>query len=229
VVVLAGDIGRGVDGLRAAIGHWPWQRVLYVPGNHEPYGHALPGLVGELRTVAATTRGRVSVLERDERVIGGVRFLGCTLWSDFAAAGAHERTRAMAICGDLVNDYEHIGWLPEARRLRPDDTLRLHRTSRRWLQHRLDTHFDGPTVVVTHHSPLPPHGPIADPVHWALAGAFVSDLTALMGAERVAVWVHGHTHRRVDVTVRGTRVVSNPRGYPHAPVAGFDPRLVLEL
>ena len=169
------------------------------------------------------------MLERDEVVFGGVRFLGCTLWSDFDVAGEHERERAMAICGELVNDYEHILWTPEERRLRPHDTLRLHRTCRRWLQHRLDTRFPGPTVVVTHHAPLPPRERIADPLRRALAGAFVSDLTDLMGSDRVAVWIHGHTHRRVDVAVHGTRVVSNPRGYPHEPVEGFDPALVVEI
>ena len=229
VVILAGDIGRGVLGLRAAIEWWPRYPILYVPGNHEPYGHGLPGLIGELRTIAAATHGHARVLERDEIVLDGVRFLGCTLWSAFDVAGAHERERAMAICGDLVNDYEHIAWTPEARTLRPDDTLRLHRASRRWLQHRLDARFPGPTVVVTHHSPLPPRERIADPLRRALAGAFVSDLTELMGSDRVAVWIHGHTHRRVDVAVHGTRVVSNPRGYPHEPVDGFEPALVLEI
>lgn len=229
VVVLAGDIGRGVLGLRAAIGWWPERRILYVPGNHEPYGHGLPSLTGELRAVADAANGHARVLERDEVVIDGVRFLGCTLWSDFNLAGAHERSRAMAICGELVNDYEHIVWTPEARTLRPDDTLRLHRTSRQWLQHRLHARFQGPTVVVTHHAPLPPRERIADPLRRALAGAFVSDLTELMGCDRIAMWIHGHTHHRVDVAVHGTRVVSNPRGYPHKPVEGFDPGLVLEI
>ena len=105
VVVLAGDIGRGVHGLRAAIGWGSRHPILYVAGNHEPYGHGLPGVIGDLRTVAAAANGRARVLERDEIVIGGVRFLGCTLWSDFDVAGAHERARSMAICGDLVNDY----------------------------------------------------------------------------------------------------------------------------
>jgi predicted phosphodiesterase len=229
VVVLAGDIGPGVSGLRAAIGWWPAGPIVYVPGNHEPYGHGLPNLTSELRTVAAETNGRAQVLERDEKVIRGVRFLGCTLWSDFDIAGAHERDRAMAICGDLVNDYEHIRWTPEARTLHPDDTLRLHRTSRRWLEHRLNTRYHGPTVVVTHHAPLPPRERITDPLRRGLAGAFVSDLTHLMGSDRVAVWIHGHTHRRVNVEVQGTRVVSNPRGYPHEPVDDFDPGLILEV
>ncbi len=229
VLVLAGDIGAGAAGLRAAAEWWREHPIVYVSGNHEPYGGGLPDLTSELRTAAAAFDGRVHVLERDEVVLGGVRFLGCTLWSDFDVGGASERERAMAICGEIVNDYEHIAWTPAARTLRPDDTLRLHRLSRRWLEHRLGVPHAGPTVVVTHHGPLPPREGISDPLRRALAGAFISDLSPLMGADRVALWIHGHTHRRVRVAVRGTRVVSNPRGYPLEPVDGFDPALVLEL
>jgi len=229
VLVLAGDIGAGVAGLRAAAGWWLELPIVYVSGNHEPYGSSLPNLTGRLRTAATAFNGRVHVLERDEAMIGGVRFLGCTLWSDFEVGGAQERDRALAICADLVNDYEHIAWTPAARTLRPDDTLHLHRTSRRWLEQRLRVRHHGPTVVVTHHAPLPPRELPSDPVWRALAGAFVSDLAGLMGADRVALWIHGHTHRRVDVAVRGTRVLSNPRGYPHEPVKGFDPRLIVDL
>jgi Icc-related predicted phosphoesterase len=228
VLVLAGDIGRGAGGLTAAAEWWGGPPILYVSGNHEPYGHGLPDVIGDLRKAARAFRGRVHVLERDEVVIGGVRFLGCTLWSDFAVGGEGERERSMAICAELVNDYEHIAWTPESRALRPHDTLRMHETSRRWLEHRLSAPHDGPTVVVTHHSPLPPRIRL-DPVRRALAGAFVSDLRALMGAERTPLWIHGHTHRRVDVEVNGTRVVSNARGYPHEPVEGFEPGLVVEL
>jgi predicted phosphodiesterase len=229
VLVLAGDIGPGVAGLEMAATWWDERPIVYVSGNHEPYGHGLPDLTGELRTAATAFDGRVHVLERDEVVIGGLRFLGCTLWSDFDVGGRDERERSMAICGELVNDYEQIAWAPAARALRPSDTLRLHRTSRRWLEHRLAAPHDGSTVVVTHHAPLPPRERLTDPVWRALAGGFVSDLTELMGGDQIAVWIHGHTHRRVDVTVRGTRVVSNPRGYPHEPVEGFDPRLMIEV
>lgn len=229
VLVLAGDIGRGLDGLQAAAGWWPERPIVYVAGNHEPYGHELPGLIGRLQSTAGAFDGRVHVLERGVATIGRVRFLGCTLWSDFGVGGAEERDRAMRICGAVVNDYAHIAWTPAARVLSPHDTLRLHRASRRWLEQRLRAPHDGPTVVVTHHAPLAPRTPPPDALRRALAGAFASDLSALMDGDRVTVWIHGHTHRRVDRSVRGTRVLSNPRGYPHEPVRGFDPGLVLEV
>jgi hypothetical protein len=50
-----------------------------------------------------------------------------------------------------------------------------------------------------------------------------------MGGDRVELWIYGHTHRASDLEVEGTRVISNPRGYPHEPVDGFDPELVVDL
>lgn len=49
-----------------------------------------------------------------------------------------------------------------------------------------------------------------------------------MGADRVALWVHGHTHTSVDFEMAGTRVVSNQRGYP-GEESGFQPSLVIDL
>ncbi len=103
VLVLAGDIGTGADGLRAAAAWWPDRPIVYVSGNHEPYGGDLPGITRRLRA-AAGEDGRVRVLEDDEVVIGGVRFLGSTLWSDFAAGG-EAPDRAMKVCARVVNDY----------------------------------------------------------------------------------------------------------------------------
>ena len=225
-VVLAGDIGLGTAGVRLARRWSDGRPVLFVAGNHEYYRHALPALTGELR--AAVVDSTVHVLENDELVLDGVRFLGCTLWSDFLAAGAEELERSMSVCARLLNDYEVITWSEEGRRLRPDDTRALHEASRRWLAERLAVPFDGPTVVITHHAPLVRVRP-PSPVHRALLGAFASDLTALMDGDRVALWIHGHTHRVADLEVDGTRVISNPRGYPHEPVAAFDPRLVVEV
>jgi predicted phosphodiesterase len=225
-VVLAGDISTGTRGLEWAR-RWAGGRpVIYVAGNHEFYGHALPGLFDELRRCAAGSS--VRVLEDDELILDGVRFLGCTLWSDFDFDGPERRTESMRLCERFVNDYELITFGPGARTLTADYTRTLHLSSRRWLAARLAQPHDGPTVVVTHHAPLIRTRPSAL-VMRALAGAFASDVTDLMGADRVALWIFGHTHRTADLQVRGTRVLSNPRGYPQQPVPGFDPTCVTEV
>jgi predicted phosphodiesterase len=231
VVVLAGDIERGTGGVewarglvadRGADGH----RVLYVAGNHEFYGHELPGLIDELRR--ASGGSSVQVLENEEVVVDGIRFLGCTLWSDFDFDGVEHRDQSMRLCQRVANDYKHIRFGPGGRTLAPSDTRSCHMSSRRWLAARLEESHDGPTVVITHHAPLIRSQPPM-PLLRLIAGAFASDVTELMGGDRVALWIFGHTHRVADLTVHGTRVISNPRGYPHQPVDGFDPALVVEL
>jgi len=224
VVVLAGDVARGTRGIEWARAWAGGAPVVYVAGNHEFYGHALPELVEDLRRAAEGSP--VHVLERDEIVVAGVRFVGCTLWSDFDFGGPERRAEAMRICGRVVNDYAHIAH--DGRTLQPRDTRAVHVDSRRWLAERLATPHDGPTVVVTHHAPLIRTRP-RQPVLRALGGAFASDLTDLMGGERAAAWIYGHTHRAADEDVDGTRVVSNPRGYPDQPVDGFDAARVIAL
>jgi predicted phosphodiesterase len=226
VVVLAGDVHGGTRGIEWARGWTDGRPVLYVAGNHEFYGHAWPGLIDDLR--AAATGSSLRVLENEEALVAGVRFLGCTLWSDFDFDGPERREISMRISQRAVNDYSQIVFDGGARTLAASDTREAHVASRRWLEERLAEPFDGPTVVVTHHAPLVRSRP-SSALWRALAGAFVSDLTDLMGGERVALWIFGHTHRWADVDVRGTRVVSNPRGYPHEPVPEFDPEFVVEL
>jgi predicted phosphodiesterase len=225
-VVLAGDISTGTRGVEWAR---RWARtcpVIYVAGNHEFYGHSLPGLIGELRRAAADSS--VHVLENDELILGGVRFLGCTLWSDFAFDGPDNRTRSMRVCERAVSDYHVIRRDDEPRPITAEETLARHRASRRWLTDRLAHGHDGPTVVVTHHAPYVVWRP-PEELHRLLAGAFVSDLSNLMGGERAAMWIYGHTHRQADRRVAGTHLLSNPCGYPNEPVAGFDPGLVVAV
>jgi predicted phosphodiesterase len=226
IVILAGDTATGTRGVQWAREYVHAQPVLYVAGNHEFYGHDMPGLIDELRDAASGSR--VSVLENDEVELDGTRFLGCTLWSDFDFDGPEHRDRSMRVCERVVNDFSHIGFGPGGRPLSPQDARSRHLQSRSWLAERLSQPFDGHTVVITHHAPLITVRP-EQPALRALAGAFASDVTELMDGGRVALWIYGHTHRAGDVEVNGTRVLSNPRGYPHQAVAEFDPGCVVEV
>jgi hypothetical protein len=84
VVVLAGDILAG--GCRVM--RWARRKdifadrpVIFVAGNHEFYGERYEHQRRRMREEAA--RWGVSYLQQDAVVICGVRFLGCTLWTDF--------------------------------------------------------------------------------------------------------------------------------------------------
>src|SRR3989442_5778678 len=81
VVVLAGYIHQGTEGIGWARQTFPDKPIVYVAGNHEFYGHHWTRLLDELR-LQAGAHG-VHFLENESITVQGIRFLGCSLWTDF--------------------------------------------------------------------------------------------------------------------------------------------------
>ena len=168
----------------------------------------------------------VTVLSDEQIVIGGVRFLGTTLWTDFALQG--ESHIGMITAGQQMLDYRRIRLSPTYRKLRPQDTLLWHHTSRTWLEQRLAEPNDLPTVIATHHAPSLrsiPQRFLRD----ELSAAFASHLDALVTASGAMFWIHGHTHHNINYAIGTTTVISNQRGYLHESVAGFEPDRLLTI
>ena len=220
LVVLAGDIHNGAAGIDWA-GACFRTPVLYLAGNHEYYEGEFGAVQAALEKAAARTG--VQLLDCSERRVGDVRFLGCTLWTDYSLVPRAERAGVIEQSRARNPDYALIRH--GERNFAPEDAIELCTRHRRWLEARLEEPYAGTTVVITHFAPHP--GSIA-PVYanHPANPAFVLDLEPMMG--RAALWIHGHTHTRFDYGVRGTRVVCNPRGYPGEPT-GFRPDWIIEL
>ncbi len=206
VVVLAGDIDNGATGMEWAKDTFAVP-VLYLAGNHEYYGGEFGEVQGAM--LDASRDSVVRFLDCTECVIGGVRFLGCTLWTDYSLAPEAERAKAIEDARRVNPDYSLVR--RGERKFSPEDAIRLFREHRGWLEARLATSFPGKTVVITHFAPHPKSIAAAYANHPANPG-FVVDLEPLMGP--AALWIHGHTHTFFDYRMNGTRVVCNPRGYP---------------
>ncbi|HET7548898.1 MAG TPA: metallophosphoesterase [Usitatibacter sp.] len=228
-VILAGDIARPKEAIAWAQGFA--KPVFYVPGNHEFYGGSITGTVAELKQRCAGTN--VRVLDNDEVVFVGVRFLGSTLWTDFMLFGEGEkRDAALREAQRLIRDFSRIriGDADE-RVFSPADSATLFDTHARWLAGKLAEPHDGPTVVITHHAPSPRS------IHQRFAGSllnacFVSDAERLADGTRARMWIHGHTHDSFDYDLNGTRVVCNPRGYAKEGVnenPRFDANFLVEI
>lgn len=225
VTILAGDVRRpAAEAMAWATGFG--RPVLYVAGNHEFYGGSIPSVRRELAENAH--EHGIHLLDQDTKIIGGVRFVGTTLWTDFELFGTEKKASAMAMAAKLMRDFSAIRNADDSV-FTPADSCALFAAQYTWLASVLDEPFGGPTVVITHHAPT------ARSVHPRFADspvtpAFVSDCTALMG--RAALWIHGHTHDSFDYMAGGTRVLCNPRGYRPKGVtenSGFDPQLCIDV
>lgn len=223
VVVLAGDIAEGADGVRWAVQTFGATPVVYVAGNHEYYGGSVSTVPDEL--VEQARGSSVHVLERSACVIHGVRFLGCTLWSDFALMDDVDASMDAAL--SRGTDYREIRYEP-GRLFRPEHAARVHARSLEWLEAQLEEPFDGPTVIVTHHAPSASSVPERYLARMR-AAAYASDLDPLVLRSGAALWIHGHVHTRCDYTIGETRVVCNARGVGDESVAAFDPRFTVTV
>jgi hypothetical protein len=245
MLVLAGDIGSYQRGSRLAdddfgLTHfsprhgWPTP-VLFVPGNHEYDGLDFDDAHARLR--ATCERLGITWLERETMVIGGIRFIGTTLWADFdalvapgdlAAQGPARVLRQREKAFRAANFYLRktgttragLEWLAEG--WREQALLCQH-----WLRQALATPFDGITVVVTHFAPSLRS---ADPRYGLTPGTagFCNSLGELL--PQAHWWLHGHLHCQQNYVEAGCRVVANTLGYARkGEQDGFRRHLVLDL
>ncbi len=210
VIILAGDIHIKCHGVEWAKRTFPELPVLYVPGNHEYYGQAIPKHTEKL--YSACQNSNVHILENDKMEIGQVTFLGATLWTDFKM---FENPYLAACEAELsMTDYKRIRTSPKYRRLRARDTIVMHAVSRAWLRATSAQCPERTIVIVTHHSPSTrslPENFAPDP----LSAAFASYDDSLVEQTGATLWIHGHIHTFADYMIGNTRVICNPRGYPN--------------
>lgn len=224
VVVLAGDIHAGDLVAAWARETFPDKPIVLVAGNHELYDGHWERTLDVIRE--SSRRHEVHFLENVAVTLGGIRFLGATLWTDYTYFGEDRMDAAMASAQRIMPDYRVIeGCTPER-------TIERHRASRAWLEHEL-SQSGPPAVVVTHHYPRKDSTPARFQEDLCTA-AFGSQLpTELL--DRARLWVHGHTHNSFDYRVGDCRVLCNPRGYPRRRIPGeyenpaFNPGLLVDL
>lgn len=232
-IILAGDIDVGTQ-------HVPWicetfgsKPVILIAGNHEFHHGGFFGRFAQLAEAAHHARQRghqIHFLENGSLVLAdksgegkdAVRFLGCTLWTDMKFWSRFPSMRNPRVQEEMkmaMPEYRLVyNELDDFAPLTTEDTISRHNTSRAWLKRELkepsakDKGFIGKTVVVTHF--LPSRLSISERFKKSpLNPAFASHLDALIKPP-VSLWVHGHTHDRLDYQVNGVRVYCNPRGYP---------------
>lgn len=244
VLVLAGDVGSYQRGSRlpgndfglerfSPLKGWPTP-VLYVPGNHE-YDN-LEFEPTHLRLRAICDRLGITWLEREVKVLNGVRFVGTTLWTDFDALGPGANDPQATLGQQLAarekafraaNFYlRTTGSTRAGRPFLAEEVRALALDCQAWLQSALMQPHAGATVVVTHFAPSLRS---ADPRYGLVPGTagFCNALDALF--EHADFWLHGHLHCASDYRAGRCRVIANPLGYAlKQEQQGFRPQLLID-
>lgn len=218
VLVLAGDIGVGLQGLQWAAspdcGFDP-HRIVYLPGNHEFYHNFMPEMVARMADYAQSVGIGALIRPDDTVTIDNVVFCGGTFWTDFSFW--FDKKVAMMQSKRSVNDYRLIE-IESQRNLTPEDTVSMHLKYKRAIQQAvLDASKKHQKVVACTHMAPHPRSSLPKYLSDPTTAAYVSDQSELiLDHPSIVAWIHGHVHNSNDYMIGGCRVVSNPRGYASA-------------
>ncbi len=225
VTILAGDIYT-----KGRCGYDIFDRpTIMVAGNHEFYSGCIETTIPKLKQISSAT-----ILDNEECFVENVRFLGCTLWTDFnlfANNSLDGIKQDASFCVNAgMNDFRKIRIAKDGyRKFNPKYASRLHANSVNWLKQRLSEPFS-PTVVVTHHAPSLRCIPIENQAD-RINCAYASHLDWLIEEFQPDLWIWGHVHESVpQFKIGNTKMISNPRGYaPKYLNSVFDPSLVVDI
>lgn len=232
VMVMAGDFApasmRRIGEAAAA-----WRRaghILYVPGNHEYYGSDI-GRAQQTLALDCKLHG-LTLLDPGAVTVDHVRFIGATLWTDFRLDGEAREIDAHAAVAVGLNDFSGTirGRARPGHAFTTWEAAHRHRRELAFIETELAAaRSDGlVAVVITHHAPSPRsiHPKYrGDPLN----AGFASNLEGVIAQHEPLLWIHGHMHDAVDVTLGATRIVANPHGYNDVEAMDFRPDLVVDV
>jgi hypothetical protein len=199
--------------------------VIYVAGNHEHYHGTWYKTLDHLKE-ECNHWPNIYFLNKEVKVIDGVPFIGCTLWTDLNK----EDPLTMLNVSNLLNDHrlirdDKLGY----RKISAKHTVQRHYDHVKWLKDTLPNYDN--CVVVTHFGPshLSIHEKYKNDYH--LNGAFCSDLSGfILDNPNIKLWTQGHTHHAFTYMVGNTMVACNPRGYEgHEPDSGWSKDFFIDL
>lgn len=214
-LVIAGDLGHPIlpsyrKYLIMAASRF--KHVILITGNHEYYSKARTMAETEalISQVCQEVGDNVHFLNSSSITIDGIKFLGCTLWTDLTTV-FHEKpcTNDFRMTKDLnISKYQE-----------------LHLAQRYFLTTELKDKSTK-TVVITHH---PPSFQCAHKKYENLGKIncyFYNDLNVLIPES--LCWIAGHTHDSTVTYLKGTPIVINPVGYP-GEANDFNPFLYIDI
>jgi Icc-related predicted phosphoesterase len=211
VVIVAGDVGVHTSivlFLKELCSKFRKSQVLFVPGNHDFYNIGFD-LMPMFADSFVKDLPNLSFMYNSNVVIGGIQFVGTTLWTaEHPTSAMHARRMADSIRIDGFPDSSYV------ENKKAVDFLNWHVNSK--------------SIVITHHVPCPMS--ISETYkNDPLEVFFLHDMTQLIEERQPMLWVHGHTHDSFNYTLGKTHIICNPLGYIGRMVnPNFIPNLLIE-
>jgi len=216
-----------------------FETVLYLLGNHEPYGITFAEAKKIVRRFEAeveqrrcsldnSTTGRFVFLERSRYDLSDdLTVFGCTLFSFITPEQRSSVAR-------FISDFSRINeWTVDSHNAE-------HHAQLQWLNSQVsDCAQNEPhrlIVVLTHHSPTALEE-ADDPKHVKddaqIRSAFTTDLSDQLcwTTPQVRLWAFGQTHFNCDIEDPQTkkRIVCNQKGYRKAESLGFSGTKIVDI
>lgn len=188
-------------------------RVLVIEGNHEPYHGCIDDSPKIYRKFLAKHAPNATLLDNETAIVGGIAFIGSTLW-----APCIRGTNAISelAIGIRMSDFRVIRKAEPGSTytaaFTPADARARHEKAVAYIFDEAKKHRR--VVVMTHHAPsyMSAFGHASD----KLTPAYCSNLDEqILDHPQIELWVHGHTHQSERYMIGKTKVLANQCGYPH--------------
>jgi UDP-2,3-diacylglucosamine pyrophosphatase LpxH len=220
ILVLAGDLWHAKKPLSYFGKSWlkevskNFKYVLCTLGNHDLWGGNFPNTYTDFKKkIKEQGLDNVFLLQNDTVIIGDIKFVGGTLWTDFMGGDS----RCLHDAFGLMNDYKYIKYGPSFSKLKPVQLLGSFIETKKYIfEHAVKDYPEQQVWVLTHHSPS--YQSLDDTQkmdHLKYENAlYHSNLDKEIENSEISVWVHGHSHHAKSYKIGNTEVLANPKGYP---------------
>lgn len=191
-----------------------YNRVFYLLGNHEFYCSSIEKAK---HTLQEKLPNGITLMDNRSEFVGGVHFIGSTLWTNFDNMNADTMDTARS----MMTDYKLIDGFS------PENALERHLFTREWFERAIPM-LRGPVFVMTHHAPSTKS---VKGRYSGSEGMYSSNMESFIKKNpNIIGWCHGHVHESSDYMVEQCRIVANPFGYyPDELNPNFDASFEVEI
>jgi predicted phosphohydrolase len=240
VLVIAGDIWTGDRFVSHGSSDWlegvapRFHHVVLVLGNHDYWGEDLQTFPRSLHVILSRFKN-VTLLQDSTLIIGGVLFVGGTLWTDYDRGNPVVTVNAPRIMvPDHTNISDGLTQYYQPKKVSVNSLMAAHETTRLHIFNTLNQYVEDGSIthriVVSH---MPPSFRSVHPMYHNERIAnhyFFTDLDNAIADSSADFWFHGHVHNVCDYVIGSTRVMCNPRGYCGGERGnGFDGNFLLDI